>query len=149
MFYSKIAMAIVAVAIAALFILIIVVMPASSAPKKPDIKIIDYDQGDVTLKQGESLKVHFRVKNNENYDLSNLVVKTTFNGETKYFQVIQAESPVTPSIIGANGGTSALQTLTIIGNLGTQPDIGADFTISLYFGADKTDEKKFHVSLIR
>lgn len=119
-----------------------------SGPKVPNVKFVTFNtEGKQTLKENQQKEIAFKIKNFENYDVSNARVLTTLQGDPKFFVMTDNDITITPPIAGPNGETRDF-TVTIMGvNLGGQQAIEDKITVTLYVGADVTDKREFEVRL--
>jgi hypothetical protein len=119
-----------------------------SGPKVPNVKFVTFNtEGKQTIKENQQKAIAFKIKNYENYDVSNARVLTTLQGDPKFFVMTDNDIAITPPIAGPNGETRDF-TVTIMGvNLGGQQAIEDKIAVTLYVGADVTDKREFEVRL--
>jgi hypothetical protein len=117
-------------------------------PQQLDVKFIDYNMSDSssTIKQGQHITIAFKIVNNEPNDVSNVSVKTNYNGTLRAFS-IDKPNIVISSPIGSKGGRSGIQTISITGLQNDARTSESNFTMSLYVGSNVTDTKNFKLRL--
>jgi hypothetical protein len=117
----------------------------ATTPKPLDVKFIDYNiipPGLSTMKQGQQITIAFNIINNEPNSVSNVSVKTDYNGGFRVFS-IDKPSIIISNPIGPKGGRSGMQTLTITSLQNDQQALESNVTMSLYVGSSVTDIKNF------
>ena len=116
-----------------------------SVPKPLDVKFIDYNMPALsTVKPGQRITITFNIINNEPTSVSNVSVKTEYNGALGVFS-IDKPIVVISNPIGPKGGRSGVQTIIITGLQNDQQSSSSEsnFTMSLYVGSNVTDTKNF------
>jgi hypothetical protein len=115
-----------------------------TTPKPSDVKFIDYNMPALsTIKPGQQITITFNIINNEPISVSNVSVKTDYNGALGVFS-IDKPSLVISNPIGPKGGRSGVQTVIITGlQNDDQQASESNFSVSLYVGSNVTDVKNF------
>ena len=115
-----------------------------ATPKPLDVKFADYNMpGLSTMKQGQQITITFNIINNEPNSVSNVSVRTDYDGPLRVFSV-DKPSVVISNPIAPKGGRSGMQTIIITGLQNDQQSSSeSNFTMSLYVGSNVTDMKNF------
>jgi len=114
-----------------------------ATPKPLDVKFIDYNMSGLsTIKQGQQIPITFNIINNEPNNVSNVSVKTGYNGSYRVFSIDKPNVVLTDPI-APRGGRSGVQTIIITGLKNDQQTTESNFTVSLYVGSNVTDIKNF------
>jgi hypothetical protein len=119
-----------------------------TTPKPPDVKFIDYNMpASSTIRPGQQINLTFNIINNEPISVSNVSVKTDYNGALGVFS-IDKPSLVISNPIGPKSGRSGVQTIIITGLKNDDHQASeSNFTVSLYVGSTVTDVKNFKLRL--
>jgi hypothetical protein len=117
-------------------------------PKPLDVKFIDYNMPALsTIKPGQQITITFNIINNELNSVSNVSVKTDYNGALRVYS-IDKPSLVISNPIEPKGGRSGVQTIIITGlQNDDQQASESNFTLSLYVGSNVTDIKNFKLRM--
>lgn len=119
----------------------------STGQKVPNVKFIDYSpEGTVTITQGQQISIRFNIVNNEPLAASDVSVVTSYDGALRVFQVDRPSFSIAGTI-GANGGRTGQQVITVTSIANDQVALESNFNLALHVGKDVTDSKIFKVRL--
>jgi hypothetical protein len=139
---------IAAIAVAAIVVGTYFVWGLSAQSKVPNIKFIEFvPEGTITIKQGDQLAIRFNIVNNEPYPVTGASVSTMHDGQSQFFTLDRPLAAINGTI-GANGGRTGMQTVSVFGNVNNQQAVESNFTVRLYVtDGQLVDTKTFKVRL--
>jgi hypothetical protein len=137
-----------AIAVAIIVAAVYFVSGFAAQPQVPNIKFIEFaPEGTVTIKQGDQLVIRFNIVNNEPYPVTAASVSTIHDGQSQFFTIDRPLATINGTI-GANGGRTGMQTVSVIGNVNNQQAVESNFTVRLYVtDGQLVDTKTFKVRL--